>query len=116
MPRAPGRALPPGHVRYGEAAGRWVLLATVLGTGMAFIDGTVVNIALPRIGHDLGSGAVRQKRRCFDTGVVGRRRIEVNDVGRRRPQLFRKRTPSPRRARYTKTSPPRRMTSRASNT
>ena len=57
MPRAPGRALPPGHVRYGEAAGRWVLLATVLGTGMAFIDGTVVNIALPRIGHDLGSGA-----------------------------------------------------------
>ena len=57
MPRAPGRALPPGHVRYGEAAGRWVLLATVLGSGMAFIDGTVVNIALPRIGQDLGSGA-----------------------------------------------------------
>ena len=57
MPRAPGCALPPGHVRYGEVAGRWVLLATVLGSGMAFIDGTVVNIALPRIGHDLGSGA-----------------------------------------------------------
>ena len=57
MPGASVRALPPGHVRYGEAAGRWVLLATVLGTGMAFIDGTVVNIALPRMGHDLGSGA-----------------------------------------------------------
>jgi EmrB/QacA subfamily drug resistance transporter len=38
-------------LRYGEPAGRWVLLATVLGSGMAFIDGTVVNIALPRIGR-----------------------------------------------------------------
>jgi EmrB/QacA subfamily drug resistance transporter len=38
---------------YGEARGRWVLLATVLGSGMAFIDATVVNVALPRIGADL---------------------------------------------------------------
>ncbi|MGV8966226.1 MAG: DHA2 family efflux MFS transporter permease subunit [Cellulomonas sp.] len=42
-------------VRYGETTGRWVLLATVLGSGMAFIDGTVVNIALPSIGADLGA-------------------------------------------------------------
>jgi MFS family permease len=34
-----------------------VLLATVLGSGMAFIDGTVVNIALPQIGHAFGAGA-----------------------------------------------------------
>jgi len=44
-------------VRYGEATGRWVLFATVLGSGLAFIDSTVVNIALPRIGHDLNADA-----------------------------------------------------------
>src|SRR5436190_10225738 len=44
-------------IRYGQPAGRWVLLATVLGTGMAFIDATVVNIALPRIGTYFHAGA-----------------------------------------------------------
>jgi EmrB/QacA subfamily drug resistance transporter len=34
-------------------AGRWVLIASVLGSGMAMLDATVVNIALPVIGHDL---------------------------------------------------------------
>jgi EmrB/QacA subfamily drug resistance transporter len=34
-----------------------VLLATVLGSGMAFIDGTVVNIALPRIGRAFDADA-----------------------------------------------------------
>jgi EmrB/QacA subfamily drug resistance transporter len=43
-------------VRYGTAAGRWVLLATVLGSGMAALDATVVNVALPTIGKDLGAG------------------------------------------------------------
>jgi EmrB/QacA subfamily drug resistance transporter len=33
-----------------------VLLATVLASGMAFLDGTVVNVALPAIGRDLHSG------------------------------------------------------------
>jgi EmrB/QacA subfamily drug resistance transporter len=42
-----------GVVRYGTAAGRWVLLATVLGSSLAFIDATVVNIALPAIGRSL---------------------------------------------------------------
>ncbi len=46
-----------GLLRYGQPAGRWVLLATVLGSGMAFIDATVVNIALPQIGDDLGDSA-----------------------------------------------------------
>jgi EmrB/QacA subfamily drug resistance transporter len=41
------------QVRFGEPAGRWILLATVLGTGMAMLDATVVNVALPRIGTDL---------------------------------------------------------------
>ena len=41
---------------YTSARGRWVIFATVLGSGMAFLDATVVNIALPRIGTDLGIG------------------------------------------------------------
>ncbi len=41
------------QVRFGEPAGRWVIFATVLGSGMAFLDATVVNVALPRIGDDL---------------------------------------------------------------
>ncbi|MGB3483819.1 MAG: MFS transporter [Mycobacterium sp.] len=40
----------------GTAAGRWVLLATVLGSGIVMVDGTVVNVALPHIGEDLGAG------------------------------------------------------------
>ncbi len=44
-------------VRYSTTAGRWVLLATVLGSSLAFIDSTVVNIALPAIGRDLESDA-----------------------------------------------------------
>jgi EmrB/QacA subfamily drug resistance transporter len=36
-----------------STTGRWVLTATVLGSGMAMLDGTVVNIALPTIGRDL---------------------------------------------------------------
>jgi len=36
-----------------SATGRWVLLATVLGSGMAMLDGTVVNLALVRMGEDL---------------------------------------------------------------
>lgn len=42
-------------VRYGEASGRWVLLATVAGSGMAFVDASIVNVALPRLGRDLGA-------------------------------------------------------------
>jgi MFS family permease len=39
------------EVRYRTPAGRWVLAATVLGSGMALLDGTVVGIALPTIGR-----------------------------------------------------------------
>ncbi|MDT3398564.1 DHA2 family efflux MFS transporter permease subunit [Streptomyces sp. B1866] len=41
---------------YADARGRWVLLATVLGSAMASIDATVVGIALPAIGRDYGTG------------------------------------------------------------
>jgi EmrB/QacA subfamily drug resistance transporter len=45
-----------GELRMGTAAGRWVLATTVLGSGLAMIDGTVVNVALERIGNDLDAG------------------------------------------------------------
>jgi MFS family permease len=38
-----------------EAAGPWVLAATILGSSMAFIDGTVVNVALPALQSALGA-------------------------------------------------------------
>src|ERR1700712_1562636 len=49
---APGRGDP---LVYASARGKWVLAATVLGSGLAQLDGTVVNVALPRIGADLGA-------------------------------------------------------------
>ena len=40
-------------VSWGTPRARWVLLATVLGSGIAFLDATVVNVALPTIGTEL---------------------------------------------------------------
>jgi len=40
-------------LRLGTARGRWVLATTVLGSGLAMLDSTVVNVALGRIGDDL---------------------------------------------------------------
>jgi EmrB/QacA subfamily drug resistance transporter len=40
----------------GTPTGRWVLLVTILGSGMAMLDATVVNIALPAIGREFGAG------------------------------------------------------------
>src|SRR6202042_2452404 len=36
-----------------SARGRWLLAVAVLGSGIAFLDATVVNVALPDIGRDL---------------------------------------------------------------
>ncbi|MFC4854340.1 MFS transporter [Actinophytocola glycyrrhizae] len=44
-----------GEVRWGSPVARGVLAATILGSGMAFLDGTVVNIALPHIGAEFGA-------------------------------------------------------------
>ena len=33
----------------------WILLATILGSSMAFIDGTAVNVALPIMQRELGA-------------------------------------------------------------
>ncbi|WGW10940.1 DHA2 family efflux MFS transporter permease subunit [Saxibacter everestensis] len=46
-------------IRYATGPGRWVLTATVLGSGMAGLDATVVNVALPTIGRE------------YDVGVAG---------------------------------------------
>ncbi len=43
------------QLRLSSAAGRWVLLATVLGSSMALLDSTVVNVALPTIGRHLNA-------------------------------------------------------------
>ena len=40
-------------IRLDSAQGRWVLAVTVLGSGVAFLEATVVNVALPEIGRDL---------------------------------------------------------------
>ena len=50
----PGAA---GTVRAGTPAGRWVIVATVLGSGMAFLDSTVVNA---RHGHSSNDHAMRR--------------------------------------------------------
>lgn len=41
--------------RLGAPSGRWVVLATVLGSGMVLLDTTAVNVALPTIGRELGA-------------------------------------------------------------
>lgn len=46
-------------VEVDRGRGRWVLLATVLGSAMAMVDATAVNVALPAIGRD------------FDASVAG---------------------------------------------
>ncbi|HEV2250367.1 MAG TPA: MFS transporter [Candidatus Limnocylindria bacterium] len=35
---------------------RWTLVAAILGSGIVFLDSTVVNVALPKIGRELPSG------------------------------------------------------------
>lgn len=48
VPRAPSAA---------ASKGRWILAATILGSSMAFIDGTVVNVALPVLQRALAASA-----------------------------------------------------------
>src|SRR5437763_16386400 len=40
---------------------RWTLIASILGSSMAFIDGSVVNVALPPLQGDLGGGLATQQ-------------------------------------------------------
>src|ERR1700727_3843704 len=51
---APGADSP--ALRLSTARGHWVVAATVLGSGMAALDATVVGIAIPAIGRDFHAG------------------------------------------------------------
>jgi len=46
----------PGQVPFDSPAGRWTLFATVLGSGLAYLDATLVSVALPAIGREFDSG------------------------------------------------------------
>src|SRR2546422_1874312 len=41
-----------------KSRGRWILASTILASSMAFIDGTVVNVALPALQTSLNATAV----------------------------------------------------------
>ena len=45
-----------GDLSYSSPAGRWAIAATVMGSGIASLDATVVGIALPSIGRDFHVG------------------------------------------------------------
>jgi EmrB/QacA subfamily drug resistance transporter len=45
---------PARRLTLSDPAGRWVLAATILGSGMALLDTTTVTVALPAIGRALG--------------------------------------------------------------
>ncbi|MEO8519502.1 MAG: DHA2 family efflux MFS transporter permease subunit [Dermatophilaceae bacterium] len=55
-PETPGPAIPgPAELRVSDPRGRIVVLTTVLGSSVALLDSTIVNVALPTIGKDLGA-------------------------------------------------------------
>ena len=56
MERAEGAALP-----LDPNVAKWTLIASILGSSMAFVDGSVVNVALPSIQGDLGGGLATQQ-------------------------------------------------------
>ena len=49
-------AAAPEPLALSSGRGRWVIAATVLGSGIAMLDATVVGIALPSIGRDFHGG------------------------------------------------------------
>lgn len=51
----------PPRLPLSSAGGRWLIAATALGSGIAFLDSTVVNVALPSIRRELGGGLTAQQ-------------------------------------------------------
>ena len=41
-----------------QSSQRWTMVAVILGSSMVFLDGTVMNLALPRIGKELDRKSV----------------------------------------------------------
>jgi EmrB/QacA subfamily drug resistance transporter len=48
----------PATAACSKSAGRWILTATTLASSMAFIDGTVVNVALPSLQAELNASII----------------------------------------------------------
>src|SRR5450432_359850 len=55
MFETPVPAAAPAPAATGARDPRWALAVAVLGSGMAFLDGTVVNVALPVMQRNLGA-------------------------------------------------------------
>lgn len=53
---ASGEYVEPRQLPLASAGARWLIAAAVLGSGMALLDGTVVNVAVPSIGRELHAG------------------------------------------------------------
>src|ERR1700759_5213687 len=82
-----------GRLRMDEAAGRWVLAATVGGSSLAMLDMTVVNVALKHIGRDLdaGFGSLQWIINGYKLSLAGLIRLGVplgDRFGRRRVFLM----------------------------
>ncbi|MET8504193.1 MFS transporter [Streptomyces sp. NPDC004787] len=60
-------------IRLASGTGRWIVLTTVLGSAMALLDSTVVNVALPHIGEDLGAdlGALQWTVNAYMVTLAG---------------------------------------------
>jgi EmrB/QacA subfamily drug resistance transporter len=43
------------QITLGSGRGRWILAATILGSGLAMLDSTIVNVALPFLGDELNA-------------------------------------------------------------
>ena len=77
------------RLRLDSPAGRWLLVATVLGSALAGIDATVVNVALPSLGASLGASFTSLQWTVIglrpDAGLVHPARRRLGDrFGRRR--------------------------------
>lgn len=68
-----GAAAPGMGIRLASGTGRWIVFTTVLGSGMALLDSTVVNVALPHIGEDLGAdlGALQWTVNAYMVTLAG---------------------------------------------
>ncbi|MFC9083561.1 MFS transporter [Streptomyces sp. NPDC057062] len=60
-------------VHLSTATGRWLIFTTVLGSSMALLDSTVVNVALPRVGIDLHArlGALQWITNAYTVTLAG---------------------------------------------
>jgi EmrB/QacA subfamily drug resistance transporter len=60
QPRS-GKSVEPVPAPLASGRARWLIAAAVLGSGIALLDATVVNVALPTIGRELDAGLTDQQ-------------------------------------------------------